>query len=149
VISNTGSLIYQAPGGSTITEQTNTVDITTVTAIRTPSTVVFMDYAPGSSASSSLLAGPTLCSTDGGTTFNPLPNPTGNGTTLNAANPLPLAPTSLYNQGDALFIELTDLDQNVDPASRDTVVVTVSVAALHESVTLKLTETGPNTGVFV
>ena len=68
---------------------------------------------------------------------------------MNASNPLRLAPTSIYNTGDALFIQLTDHDQNVDPAVRDTVLVTVSVPSLHESVVLKLTETGVNTGVFV
>ncbi|HEV7164840.1 MAG TPA: OmpA family protein [Gammaproteobacteria bacterium] len=149
VISNIASLSYQAPDGSTKTQQTNRVDLTVVAANRTPSSVIFMDYAPGLSVASSLLAGPSLCSTDGGATFNPLPNPAGPGGTLNVANPLALAPTSIYNQGNTLFIQLTDHDQNMDPANRDTVIVTVSVPSLHESVTLKLTETGVNTGVFV
>ncbi|HEV2333227.1 MAG TPA: OmpA family protein [Gammaproteobacteria bacterium] len=145
VISNTGSLAYQVSGGGTHTQQTNTVNITTVAANRTPSSVIFLDYAPGSSDASSLLAGPTLCSTNGGSTFNPLPNPG----SLNVSNPLALAPTSMYNAGDPLFIELTDHDQNIDPTVRDTVLVAVSVPSLHESVVLKLTETGVNTGVFV
>lgn len=148
-ISNTASLSYTAPGGGTQTQQTNTVTITTVAANRTPSSVAFLDYAPGSSAASSLLAGPTLCSTNGGATFNPMPAPSGPNGVLNVSNPLSLAPTSMYNAGDPLFIQLTDLDQNIDPTVRDTVLVTVSVPALHESVTLKLTETGVNTGVFV
>ncbi len=149
VIANTASLSYLAPDGTTKTQQTNTVDLTVVAANRTPSSVIFMDYAPGSSVSSNLLAGPTLCSTDGGAMFNALPNPTEGGGQLNVTNPLALAPTTIYNEGDALFIQLTDHDQNVNPTVRDTVLVTVSVPSLHESVVLKLTETGVNTGVFV
>lgn len=145
VISNTASLSYQVAGGSPVTEQTNTVSITTVAKVRTPSSVAFFDYAPGSSAATGLLAGPTQCSTDGGSTFGPLANPNG----LNVSQPLALAPTSMYNAGDPLFIQLTDYDQNVNPTVRDTVLVAVSVPSLHESVVLKLTETGVNTGTFV
>ena len=65
VISNTGSLSFTPPGGaSPVTQQTNTVDVTVVSAGRTPSTVSFLDYAPGSPAASGMLAGPTACSTD-------------------------------------------------------------------------------------
>ena len=149
VIANTASLTYVAPDNSIQTLHTNTVNTTVVGASRTPSSVIFMDYAPGSSVSSSQLAGPTFCSTDGGTTFNPLANPSESGTALNVSNPLALAPTTIYNQGDALFIQLTDHDQNVDPAVRDTVLVAVSVPVTHQTVTLKLTETGANSGVFV
>ncbi len=150
VISNTASLTFLPPGGgASQTQQTNTVSLTVTAANRTPSSVAFFDYAPGSSAASSLLAGPTLCSTNGGATFSTLPNPTGPNGTLNASSPLPLAPTSMYNAGDPLFIQLTDHDQNIDTTVRDTVLVTVSVPSLHESVTLRLTETGVNTGVFV
>ncbi len=144
VITNTGLLGYQFAGNN-LSQQSNTVKVTVVGGNRTPSSVAFFDYAPGSSAASSLLAGPTLCSTNGGSTFSPLPNP-GN---LNVSNPLALAPTTMYNAGDVLFIQLTDHDQNIDPTVRDAVLVTVSVPSLHESVVLKLTETGVNTGVFV
>ncbi|MFI4921999.1 MAG: hypothetical protein ACHQAZ_10210 [Gammaproteobacteria bacterium] len=149
MISNTASLSYTAPGGSTATQQTNTVKTTVVTAERTPSTVAFLDYAPSSPVASGMLAGPTQCSVDGGTTFNPLPNPVDSGSTLSVGRKLALAPTSLYTQGETLFIELTDLDQNLDPAVRDTVLVTVSMPSSRESVVLQLTETGVNTGVFV
>ena len=166
VIANTASLTYVAPDNSTQTLQTNTVNTTVTSAHRTPSSVVFMDYTPasslvgaapsgnaqteatGSARVSRLLAGPTECSTDGGVTFNSLANPSESGATLNVGNPLPLMQTTIYNLNDVLFVRLTDHDQNVDPAVRDTVLVTVSVPSTHQSVILKLTETGANTGVF-
>jgi len=157
VIANTASLSYVAPDNSTKTLQTNTVDTTVVSANRTPSSVIFMDYAPGSSGSvnltrssggNGLLAGPTSCSLDGGTTFNPLPNPNDMGTVLNTPKALPLVQTSIYEQGEVVFVRLTDPDQNLDPAVRDTVLVTVSVPSTHQTVILRLTETGVNTGVF-
>ncbi|MFI4968319.1 MAG: OmpA family protein, partial [Gammaproteobacteria bacterium] len=161
VISNTASLSYTAPGGSTATKQTNTVSVTVVSANRTPSTATFLDYEPGSSTSAyahatqsygisrGLLAGPTACSIDGGATFNPLSNPTDLGTVLNTSKVLPLVPTSIYEQSEVVFVQVTDLDQNLDPAVRDTVLVTVSVPSTHQSVILRLSETGVNTGVFV
>ena len=149
VIPNTASLSYLAPDGSSRVQQTNTVSITTVSTQRTPSSVAFLAYAPGSSAANGLLVGPTQCSTDGGVTFNPMPAPVVPGGSLSVSNPQPLAATTIYNQGDVLFIQLTDLDQNLDPAVRESVTVSVSVPSLNETVTLQLTETGPNTGVFV
>lgn len=158
VITNTASLSFVAPGGGVQTQQSNTVSTTVVASGRTPSSVVFMDYEPGfhgsadatlqSSGSNGLLAGPTACSIDGGTTFNQLSNPTDLGTVLNASKRLLLVQTSIYEQGEVVFVRLTDSDQNLDPAVRDTVLVTVSVPSTHQSVVLRLTETGVNTGVF-
>ena len=158
VISNTASLSYTAPGGSIAIQQTNTVKVTVVSANRTPSTVAFMSYAPGLSGVSSvtrasasvngLLAGPTECSVDGGATFNTLSNPNDLGTVLNTSKALPLVQTSMYEQDEVLFVRLTDPDQDLDPAVRDTVPVTVSVPSTHQSVVLRLAETGINTGVF-
>jgi len=149
VISNTATLSYGLTDGAH-SKQSNTVSVTTVGAHNhVPSTIEFLAYEPGSPLAKGLPAGPTLCSVDGGTTFNPLPAPAVSGNKLNALRPLGLAPTSLYNQGDVLFIELNAPDQNQNPAAQDTAVISVSVPSLHETVTLQLTETGPNTGLFV
>ncbi|HEY3859578.1 MAG TPA: OmpA family protein [Gammaproteobacteria bacterium] len=157
VISNTASLSYTVPGGSTVTQQTNTVKTTVVVAVRTPSSVIFMDYVPGSSSSTQssgvrsggLPAGPTMCSVNGGTTFNYLSNPDDLGATLNVAKPLPLAQTTMYEEDEVVFVKLEDHDQNLDPTVRDTVLVTVTVPSTHQSVVLKLTETDVDTGEFV
>ncbi len=57
-------------------------------------------------------------------------------------------PGSTYHTGEPLFIRLTDLDQDLDPAAIETVLVTVGVSATNDIEVLRLRETGPNTGVF-
>ncbi|MGH8399775.1 MAG: hypothetical protein ACRESU_01630, partial [Gammaproteobacteria bacterium] len=71
VISNTAHLAYQSPGGSAVSQASNQVQVTVV-GTRTPSSVAFLTYAPGST---SMLIGPTQCSSDGGTSFTSLPSP--------------------------------------------------------------------------
>jgi len=157
VIANTASLSYVAPDSSVLTQQSNTVNTTVVASGRTPSTVIFMDYvsgrsvqarAPLSSGNGATLAGPTSCSVDGGATFNTLSRPDDMGTVLDTSKALPLVQTSMFEQGEAVFVRLTDKDQNLDPTVRDTVLVTVSVPSTHQSLLLRLTETGVNTGIF-
>ncbi len=59
-----------------------------------------------------------------------------------------------YNIGDTVYIQVTDKNQDIDPTKPETVVVTVynytgaDYQALSDSLTLTLTETGPDTGVF-
>jgi uncharacterized repeat protein (TIGR01451 family) len=125
---------------------TKTADIETpVIAPRTPSTVGFLTWAPGSAL---LLAGPTGCSRDG-TTFNPLPAPvSAQGRTLDPTQPQPLGPAQMYYPGDPAFVSVTDHDQNVNTAVRETVLAKVSVSGSSQAVTVRLTETGPDTGTF-
>ena len=59
-----------------------------------------------------------------------------------------LAPTNFYHGGEAVFIKLTDLDQNLNPNVAETVITTIK-SANGDSETLRLTETGPSTGVFI
>ena len=47
-----------------------------------------------------------------------------------------------------IFIKLTDLDQNLNPNVAETVITTIK-SANGDSETLRLTETGPSTGVFI
>jgi uncharacterized repeat protein (TIGR01451 family) len=57
--------------------------------------------------------------------------------------------TSHFHKGNPVFLRLTDRDQNKDPLVPDTVLVTVSVGSLNEREFIRITETGPDTGVFV
>jgi hypothetical protein len=54
----------------------------------------------------------------------------------------------LYHAGEPIFIRLTDLDQNWDPAVAETVIVTLRDDKSGDEETLRLIETGPDTGVF-
>lgn len=145
VISNVAQLAYQSPGGSVVTKSSNKTSITVV-GNRTPSSVDFLTYATGAPG---ILMGPTACSTNGGASFTNLPAPvSAQGQTLDVNSPQPLGPAIMYFPGDPVFVQVTDQDQNLDPTRRETVQVSVSVAGTSELATVRLTETGTNTGVF-
>ena len=61
---------------------------------------------------------------------------------------MPLVPATQYHLGEPVFLRLTDGDQNSDPAAVETVLVTLRDPATGDTEVLRLTETGPNTGVF-
>ncbi len=78
----------------------------------------------------------------------PPPTPAGSATPIDLSTPVPLEPVTVYHQGDPVFVRLTDLDQNLDATTAETAVVTLNVSATGDTEVLRLTETGPNTGVF-
>jgi len=125
---------------------------TIVTSASTPASVQLLGYAANTNGLPSGYANrqpvaATQCEKAGsGLTLLPAPVAPGTG-----AMPVPgsymLAPTTTYATGDAIFIQVTDFDQNLNPALPDTLTVTVQVGN-GDSETLRLTETGPSTGVF-
>ncbi|MEJ2142226.1 MAG: OmpA family protein [Gammaproteobacteria bacterium] len=147
VINNTATATYN---GAT-TSNSNTVTTTTV-IVSTPSMIEFLQYAPASGAAQNVPVAITQYSTSGTTAgpFTPMapPTPAGSATPINLAAPVPLVPATTYHQGEPIFIRLTDIDQNVDATTAETVMVTLTVAATGDTEVLLLTETGPNTGVF-
>ncbi len=90
---------------------------------------------------------PTECSN--GTTFADSGTPT---TLAQGALALPghfeLGPATRVARGDAVFVQLTDLDQDLDPFAPDTVVVDISVAGQSDVERVRLTETNDSTGIF-
>ncbi len=129
----------------------NTISTVTVT-VRTPSTLEFLQYAPGSATAQAVPVTITGYSTSGTTSgpfvAMPAPTPAASATPIDLSKPVPLEPVTLYHQGDPIFVRLTDLDQNQDATVAETVLVTLSVSATTDSEVLRLTETGPNSGVF-
>jgi uncharacterized repeat protein (TIGR01451 family) len=93
------------------------------------------DYRSGSSTSNSFV------------TLGP-PTPTG-GKPIDITSPVPLLSTRILHAGDPLFIRVTDLDQNLDPTALDTILVSLTDGKTGDVEMLRLTETGPNTGVFL
>ena len=147
VIDNTATATFN--GGNTNTS--NTVSTTTV-IVRTPSTLEFLQYAPTSGTAQLVPVAITDYSTSGTTAgpFSPMPppSPAGSVIPIDLSNPVPLEPATVYHQGDPVFLRLTDLDQNLDATIAETVLVTINVTASGDTEVLRLTETGPNTGVF-
>jgi len=125
----------------------------TVTAIiPTPASIEFMQYAPGVPAAQLL---PVVSGAyRSGTVSSPfvaLPPPQSLGfpAPIDLSQPVPLVPAAQIHQGDPLFIRVTDLDQNLDRTLRETIQVTVTNPANGDTEVIRLTETGPDTGVFV
>ena len=128
--------------------------VTITTAARTPSAIEFLQFVPpGSQQTGAIETVPaTQCSTSGSAAgpFVPSSGPVPLGSTGPLAVPgdYRLAPTNFYHGGEAVFIKLTDLDQNLNPNVAESVITTIR-SANGDSETLRLTETGPSTGVFV
>jgi uncharacterized repeat protein (TIGR01451 family) len=55
--------------------------------------------------------------------------------------------TNIYDPDQTVYIRVTDLDQNTDPNTPDTITVTVTTST-GDTETITLTETGSNTGIF-
>ncbi|MDX8401617.1 MAG: SdrD B-like domain-containing protein, partial [Mariprofundaceae bacterium] len=59
-----------------------------------------------------------------------------------------LVPTNAYHAGQPVYVQVQDLDQNLDPYAAETVTATLTDPYTGDTETLILTETGPDTGVF-
>lgn len=147
-ITNTASATYGIAG----TPVTVTGSVTVTTVAGTPATIAFMQHVSsmvglpvGGAASQNVPV--TQCNAGAG--FKPLaaPRPPG-GPALTVPGPLLLAPASLYASGDPVFVRVTDYDQNLNPLVAETVVVSVTSNGV-DTESLRLTETGPSTGVFI
>ncbi len=150
-IPNTALAIYDFGGMVEIESPSNMVVIIT-TGPRTPSTLEFMHYAPGCPDAELVKVPITYFSTTGTEAgpFVPIPPP---GLMSDPVPPVPgaavaLKSTDCFRPGEPIFLRLTDLDQNSDPHTAETVLVGVTVCHTVESELLRLTETGTGTGVF-
>ncbi|MGI9203986.1 MAG: OmpA family protein [Woeseiaceae bacterium] len=123
------------------------VDVTTA-VIRSSSSVEFTRVLSAGIGAYQEPVGPSACWQAGA--FTPLADPEilGGG----AVDPTLLhdvSPVNAFNLGEALFIRLTDKDQDVDSAVVNYAVVEVSHPTSGDIETVQLTETEIDSGVFV
>lgn len=59
------------------------------------------------------------------------------------------SPKTIFNTGDTLYIQVTDTDQNLDSTIAETIIVVLTNESTGDSETITLTETGPDTGIFI
>ena len=149
-IDNVARAEYEDGGGNRIPLLSNLNRVTT-TVTRTPSTVEFLKYGLGFPSATNTDIGSQTCSTSGDPTgpFGPAPplfDFSGNPIDVNA--PVPLVADGAYHAGEPVFVRVIDPDQNLDPAGLESVDVTL-VTNGGDRETLRLTENGPNTGIFV
>lgn len=147
-ITNTASASYGISGA----QVTVSGSVTVKTLSSTPATITFMQYvssAAGLPVGGAITQNVPVTQCNAGAGFKPLPAPKPpDGPALTVPGPLLLAPASLYASGDLVFVRVIDYDHNLDPLVAETVVVTVSSNGV-DTESLRLTETGPSTGVFI
>jgi uncharacterized repeat protein (TIGR01451 family) len=144
-ISNVAAVAYVAPGGAAAVANSNEVSLTTQ-PIPSRATISLARYEAASQSNST--AGPTQCRSANG--FFPLDPPAVQGSgALDPTLPIPMQDTAIAHAGDAVFVRVVDLDRNRDGAAIETVDVRIAARATGDAEVIRLSETGPNTGVFV
>jgi uncharacterized repeat protein (TIGR01451 family) len=144
-ISNTAIVDFQ-DGPTPRTETSNTVTLETVPP-PSPAVIEFWRYAPGSPASVPTAADGGSCQNGTGV-FAPIPPVTDSSGTVIDTTSAPILDAASYQRGEAVFIQLTDANRNLDPAARDFIELRITTSTGDEEV-LRLQETGTDTGVFV
>ena len=160
VIRNSGSVSYvpglgaaQSSGpnalalGAGATRIVNSNEVTlNVQPLPSRASINLARYEAASASSNT--AGPTQCRSANG--FFPLdaPVPQGQGA-LDPTQPIPMQDTRIAHAGDPIFVRVVDADRNRDGAVIETVDVRVTAPSTGDAEVLRLSETGPNTGVFV
>lgn len=137
--------VYGAPAAQSL----NTVTI----VLRSTATIDLLSYAPQDPGASqvSVAPGAYRSGSSPAAPFVPLaaPVPMGAAGAIALSRPVPLAPASLIHAGEPVFIRVTDPDQNLDRNLAETVTVTLSDDRSPNLEVVRLTETGPDSGVFV
>jgi uncharacterized repeat protein (TIGR01451 family) len=144
-IHNVASVSFLGTGGTPTTITSNQV-IVTVTPPPSTSAVSILRAVAGGAGTPNM-AGPTQCSSSAGLVNLPAPV-LADGTTLDPSQPIPLAATATLHGGEAAFVQVTDSDQNVDPAAIDHIDLRLATPR-GDAETVRISETGPNTGAFV
>ena len=136
-----------------IISPTPTSAVTVTAVIRTKSVIEFLTYAPLLSGADLVKVSTTAYRSGSATTDPfvnmPAPVPVGTTTPIDLSHPVPLTAATQIHEGEPIFIRLTDLDQNLNQLVAETVLVTVTNPVNGDIDVIRLTETGPNTGVFV
>lgn len=146
IISNQASLDFLNSAGLQVTVSSNTVDLVTA-VIRSPSGLELTRVVNAGSGAYQETVGPSACFQGG--SFSTLADPLLiGGTVIDPTLTQDVSPTAEYALGEPVFIRLTDTDQNVDAAVIDYAVVTALNDDSGDAETIRLAETGIDTGVF-
>jgi uncharacterized repeat protein (TIGR01451 family) len=145
IVRNAGSVAYEAAPGASRNVRSNEVSLA-VEPLPSRASIRLARYDAASTGSTT--AGPTQCRASSGFVALGAPAPQGVGP-LDPLAPIPMQDTTVAHAGDPIFVRVVDPDRNRDGGVIDTVDVRVSAAATGDSEVLRLSETGPNTGVFV
>jgi uncharacterized repeat protein (TIGR01451 family) len=146
LLRNTAMIEFSRPGGGTETSFSNTVNAT-VEPLPTRSTISLLRATDPANSSQQSTAGPTACRV--GSAYVPLSAPkVVPGGNVNPMQPISLVVTNSVHSGDAVFVQVTDGDQNRDAAAIDTLDLRVT-SANGDNEVIRLSESGFDTGLFV
>jgi uncharacterized repeat protein (TIGR01451 family) len=145
VVRNTGSVAFEVSPGDSRTVVSNEVTLV-VQPLPSRATIGIARYEASSGSTST--AGPTQCLASAGFVALPAPVPPG-GQPLDPMQPIPMQSTGVAHAGEPIFVRVADADRNRDSALVETVDVRVSAPSTGDVEVLRLSETGPNSGVFV
>ena len=144
LIRNVGTVSFSVGTGPLVVNS-NEVSLAVVPL---PSRAVIELARYESSSQSTFTAGPTQCRL--GNAFTPLASPAPQGTgMLDPLTAIPMQDTGVAHAGDPIFVRVVDADRNRDGSVVETVDVRIFARATNDSEILRLSETGPNTGVVV
>ncbi len=121
--------------------------------VRTPAEIQFLRYAPSVPGAEDVNFSISSYSPDGSESgpFVDMGPPTVPGSgPIDLGSPVPVVAAESYHDGEPLFVRVTDRDQNLDPTVAETVVVILEGSADSgtDRETVRIRETGPDTGVF-
>lgn len=146
IISNQATLYHEPNPGLTVTTPSNIVELTTA-VVRSNAVVEFTRVVGAGSGDYQETTGPSAC-LQGGSFVNLADPVLLGGGVLDPTQVSDVSATSAYNLGESVFIRLIDSDQNLDFQVIDYAVVSVSGATTGDVETVRLSETGLDTGVF-
>ena len=145
---NIATVSHETVDDNRITQTTNEA-VFIIEALPTPSTIEFFRYAPASSGSFNIqFSGSDYSPSGDGSDFTPIGDAiTTNGVVLDFSGLVPLAPAEAYLSGELMIVRVIDVGQNGDPNRIETVSITVTTDN-NDTITLRLYESGPDTGHF-
>jgi uncharacterized repeat protein (TIGR01451 family) len=151
VIENTARADFAA-NGVAMAQNSNTLSLTTSWP-RTAAQGQLLQYAPSMTGATLQSIPTTDFDPDGavGGATQPIAAvyPAGSTVAIDLSQPVPLTAATVYHQGEPLFFLVSDADQNTDPSAAEAVWVLVSAGGTGDSELLRLSETAPDSGIFV
>ncbi|MEM9689186.1 MAG: OmpA family protein [Pseudomonadota bacterium] len=146
VIENQAVIEFTNAAGNPDAQASNTVQLTTA-VLRTPATVELTRVLTAGSGLYAESVGPSACFQSGAFVDLADPQLVG-GTVIDPGVSQQINVSPAYNLGEPVFIRLNDGDQNLDFQVIDTATVTLTSTATGDVETIRLSETGLDTGVF-
>jgi uncharacterized repeat protein (TIGR01451 family) len=144
-IFNTAVVTYRDATDQLVTMQSNTVE-TPLLPTPTPATLGFLRYDPTSPNATPTPIDGGQCRVDGGS-FAPIPGIVGDDGKPVDTSAAGADEAVGYYVGEPAIITITDANRNTDPAVREYADVDLTTST-GDAETLRLQETGPDTGVF-